>query len=1313
MPSKVLDQPRTSNRTMGFQFKDDSQPSSVRISACNQRKTPLPSKPQTLPPTNGEPIESGSSRHLSVSDLKRPFQEPQSLATCHKKLRTESLASSSNVPNDVLEELLQLPDSDEDEYMNQAHYNHSTRNSGPDPINLVGSEQRVVNPHSPSGNATINRPLTLTSNLNQIPGRPNQTSHPKPTGPIDSTKASNPTRVLNPFSNVTSALPVRGFVEPTLQEMDLETLYIKRHACVTRITVILQRMVNFLQTGECDTGEDYGCLEHTNICQAFKVYACKWFFRSYLDERLGEFNAEVEHRKLNGNTLEKAASISPDMIIQSETPRRSVNLRPGSPPSTSSRASAENKNNKFNTSLVQEKPKIQAVTFQSSSTNRPTTAPGTNLICREVLLNNQSKNQYNNQSKAIHTSQSGIANLCDEPNPFHEAVQQSKSGWMEQNVETGIDAVDEPSADMAECPPAQLDEALPVVTDDLLAGIFSNDDVFEDSFNNGQSQEEEIQEQPDLTIDLTSTAGETSNRSEAPCQRPVSKENSKQVPAETSLTKIVEPLEDFSKKMQHPWSRDVGKALKNIFKLRGWRRNQLDAINATLSGQHCFILMPTGGGKSLCYQLPAVVRSGATRGVTIVLSPLISLITDQVQSLCEKGIGSAAFTGNMTAAERNSVVGDLRSSDPALCLIYVTPEMIMRSELFISILVDLKTRGLLARFVFDEAHCVSQWGHDFRPDYKDVGPKLRGQFRGIPFLALTATANHRVQQDVINNLGITGCKLLTQSFNRPNLRYEVRVKTKEVLNDIIRIIKVDHPNECGIIYCLSKKQCEDVAAHLKMKHGIRAHHYHAGMTKDDRQKVQHAWQKGVLQVISATIAFGMGIDKPDVRMIEQGSSSREQVDRQLSNARQVVGFCLNKVDCRRSLVLSYFGEKFTPQQCGRTCDTCMKSEPTEVRDVTNLVRSAIKLVGQITRDKPVTMAHCIDVFKGSKNRKVLDAGHDLLEGAGAGQSLDRTDAERLFHMMVAKNMISERFESNAMGFMNAYVQLAPAHDSIYRNGEPIKLAFGNPVVSSKRNTDIADQSRTSGMKNSRMRKEAVAQPVQPDFGESSSDEEFKYSSEGVEIERSVNNRSSSKQVSRRGHPLRGAAKKAQEATKSQYGVSVKDLTQDDRVQGCYEEILAFISTLSYLDKNDLPEELLQTLACIRPLTVQKLHGIEGFGESGLANKSSDLLKIFKQYSVNSGRTGIRISQPSCPRSPTKTSTSTTKNFQQHVRRFEASKSSNINSSSTAASTRTMNPKPINNSSSNSNRNMSNFGNGYKAGTSSLKNNGISAMPIPR
>ncbi|EFP86547.1 uncharacterized protein PGTG_12929 [Puccinia graminis f. sp. tritici CRL 75-36-700-3] len=165
--------------------------------------------------------------------------------------------------------------------------------------------------------------------------------------------------------------------------------------------------------------------------------------------------------------------------------------------------------------------------------------------------------------------------------------------------------------------------------------------------------------------------------------------------------------------------------------------------------------------------------------------------------------------------------------DPALCLVYVTPERIMRSSVLSNILTDLKNRKLLARFVFDEAHCVSQWGHDFRPDYKGIGPMLRIEFKNIPFIALTATANHRVQQDVTSNLKITGCRVLTQSFNRINLRYEVRPKTKDVLNDIIQIITVDHKGEIGIIYCLSKKQFEEVATHLSAKNRIKAHHYHA------------------------------------------------------------------------------------------------------------------------------------------------------------------------------------------------------------------------------------------------------------------------------------------------------------------------------------------------------------------------------------------------------------------------------------------------------------------------------------------------------
>ncbi|KAH9812869.1 P-loop containing nucleoside triphosphate hydrolase protein [Melampsora americana] len=465
--------------------------------------------------------------------------------------------------------------------------------------------------------------------------------------------------------------------------------------------------------------------------------------------------------------------------------------------------------------------------------------------------------------------------------------------------------------------------------------------------------------------------------------------------------------------MKHPWSKDVAKALTQIFKLKAWRRNQLDAINATLSGQHCFVLMPTGGGKSLCYQLPAVVRSGKTSGVTIVVSPLLSLITDQIQSLCDKEIGAAPWTGTMSKQEKVAVTNNLRSKEPLLCLLYVTPESMMQSGELKGILHDLQKRKLIARFVIDEAHCLSQWGHDFRPDYILLGKHLAATFKGIPILALTATANKVVQQDIIKNLQIDNCVQLTQSFNRPNLRYEVRAKTKEAMNDLIRIITADHDGECGIIYCFSKRDCEQVASDLVTRGKVRASHYHAGMSPNDRQRIQQEWQRGVLQVLCATIAFGMGIDKPDVRFVvhyslpsslegyyqETGRAGRdgnisecilfytyrdflsiqrmveqepnaEQVERRLVNARRVVAFCLNKLDCRRMQVLDYFSETFSPAECKKTCDNCMSGQTVVQQDVTSYVVSAIKLIKRVTESDSITMAQCIDIFRGSKNKRV-------------------------------------------------------------------------------------------------------------------------------------------------------------------------------------------------------------------------------------------------------------------------------------------------------------------------------------------------------
>jgi len=319
-----------------------------------------------------------------------------------------------------------------------------------------------------------------------------------------------------------------------------------------------------------------------------------------------------------------------------------------------------------------------------------------------------------------------------------------------------------------------------------------------------------------------------------------------------------------------PWAADIWKALHKTFQLQDFRTNQQEAINATLGGYDVFCLMPTGGGKSLCYQLPAIIESGKTKGMTIVISPLISLISDQVAHLVRLGIPALKITGDMSAADRQRALEEIfgRNEQTPPRLLYLTPEFIAKSRLASDIFGDLQRRKLLARFVIDEAHCVSQWGHDFRPDYKDLG-QLRQRYPGIPMMAMTATATARVKADVITHLKLdrTNLKQFEMSFNRPNLHYHVRPKSKTVLEDISQFIKTNHRNKCGIIYCLSRKQCEEVAKKLSEKHGIISQHYHAGLKAEERERIQQKWQADKFKVIVATIAFGMGIDKPDVRFV--------------------------------------------------------------------------------------------------------------------------------------------------------------------------------------------------------------------------------------------------------------------------------------------------------------------------------------------------------------------------------------------------------------------------------------------------------------
>lgn len=320
----------------------------------------------------------------------------------------------------------------------------------------------------------------------------------------------------------------------------------------------------------------------------------------------------------------------------------------------------------------------------------------------------------------------------------------------------------------------------------------------------------------------------------------------------------------------YPWSGRVMEALRKVFGLQEFRTNQLAAINATLSGKDVFVLMPTGGGKSLCYQLPATVGNGSgsnPTGVTIVISPLLSLIQDQAMHLINKGVPTVIMHGNLDAKMRRFVFDQLDGDKIMAKLVYLTPEMLSKSGQAQSALKKLHSRGLLARFVIDEAHCLSQWGHDFRPDYKLLS-QLKITYPGVPLMALTATANSKVQQDVLTNLGMQNCLVLKQSFNRRNLYYEIRQKShSSIYSDIHAFITATYPGASGIIYCTSKRACEDMADRLRNEFRLSAQHYHAGLDKSDRIAIQKSWQEGGTSIIVATVAFGMGIDKANVRYV--------------------------------------------------------------------------------------------------------------------------------------------------------------------------------------------------------------------------------------------------------------------------------------------------------------------------------------------------------------------------------------------------------------------------------------------------------------
>jgi bloom syndrome protein len=499
--------------------------------------------------------------------------------------------------------------------------------------------------------------------------------------------------------------------------------------------------------------------------------------------------------------------------------------------------------------------------------------------------------------------------------------------------------------------------------------------------------------------------------------------------------------------MEHPWSADVKRALKDRFRMVGFRHNQLEAINTTLAGMDAFVLMPTGGGKSLCYQLPAVVKSGKTRGITIVVSPLLSLMQDQVDHLMALHIQAVSFNGECSKEARQKLLQLLRdpSADHYIDLLYVTPEMINKSAAFLNALRSLYQNKKLARLVIDEAHCVSQWGHDFRPDYKEIGA-FRNDFPDVPLMALTATATPNVIVDVKHNLGIDRCQLFSQSFNRPNLYYEVRWKEKGVVDTIAELILSKYHRQTGIVYTLSRKNAESTAQKLQ-EHGIAAHHYHAGMEPAQKEQVQKDWQKDKIRVVVATIAFGMGIDKPDVRfvihqtlpkslegyyqetgragrdgqpsecylfynygditqlrkMISDGEGSFEQKERQRNMLNAVAAFADNRSDCRRVEILRYFGEAFRKVDCQATCDNCKTNGTFEMRDFTSV---AVAALGIIRSENHLTMNQCTEALQGLNKKKYMEAS--ATEYFGSAKKLQKHEIQRVIDKLAAEGALEEK-----------------------------------------------------------------------------------------------------------------------------------------------------------------------------------------------------------------------------------------------------------------------------------------------------------------
>ncbi|MCP1713414.1 ATP-dependent DNA helicase RecQ [Kerstersia gyiorum] len=470
--------------------------------------------------------------------------------------------------------------------------------------------------------------------------------------------------------------------------------------------------------------------------------------------------------------------------------------------------------------------------------------------------------------------------------------------------------------------------------------------------------------------------------------------------------------------------------LRRVFGYESFRGEQQDIVEHVIDGGDALVLMPTGGGKSMCYQIPSLVREGTG----IVVSPLIALMQDQVDALTELGVSAAYLNSSQDWREARAV--EQRFLAGELDLLYVAPERLLTERC-----LDLLSRGRLALFAIDEAHCVSQWGHDFRPEYLGLS-MLQERWPQVPRIALTATATEETRREIAQRLALTDARHFVSSFDRPNIRYRI-VEKDDVRRQLLAMIRAEHEGEAGIVYCLSRARVEETADFL-CRQGVQALPYHAGLSQAVRAENQSRFLREDGLVMVATIAFGMGIDKPDVRFVahidlpksiegyyqETGRAGRDGMPasawlayglqdvvqqrrmleespgdetfkrRQGANLDAMLSLC-ETVSCRRQQLLAYFGQRIGP--CGN-CDTCL--EPPESWDGTVAAQKLLSTIYRLWRERGQRYGagHIIDILRGKRSEKITQQ-HDTLSVFGVGADLSDKAWRSIMRQLLAQGLV--------------------------------------------------------------------------------------------------------------------------------------------------------------------------------------------------------------------------------------------------------------------------------------------------------------------